>query len=96
MRISALPEGQSKKAAFGLCMLRQVAFYASGKIHSPKRLAYSDQAENHGGLDPPLAKPNWMVMQIYAPLCHKPETVNWTTQKNGGDAIWPLVKRAAR
>jgi len=91
-RIGELPEVQTKSSALGHCCKRQVSL-DSGKDIPAKRLAYSKQAENHGGLDPPLAKPNWMVMQIYAPLCHKPETVNWTTQKNGGDASWPLVKK---
>jgi hypothetical protein len=46
-----------------------------------------------GVLDPPLGKLNWIATLIYAPLCHKPETVNWTSQDNSeGTQVGTLIK----
>jgi len=90
MRVGALPEVEAKKAALGRCIASQVN---SGENTPAKRLTSFNWSKIMGVLDPPLGKLNWIATQIYAPLCHKPVTVNWTSQDNSeGTQVGTLLK----
>jgi hypothetical protein len=67
MRISALSGGQSKKAAFWVKILRQVAFMLPAKSEPTKRLAASKVADALG-FHPTLAEPSRMATQINSPV----------------------------